>query len=461
MAMLLRRENDLAVLRIRYVQGHRAVVEFEVQVGLGEPHPVASCPARTLGLGSGAAALTDVDRYGELPSDLAAILGDAIRAAVGGRSSVWLEIPSPCGDLPLLPWERWLTPVVQQAVLRLPYFTLRPQADPDTLDVVLCASSPVAKEGFDAAGHVSRLATRILDSVPRQVGLHLFADEVAYSPLRDSFSAVPDRVVVHDPRAAAVHASPRRSPQVDDSEMITSPWLLWIRDELGPRSVDVVHFVGHGYHSGDRGALAFAVSPLVNTDRSWSRFIGMGQVRALMTQIGAWSFAASGPEYNWSQPGLRELANSLARHAPGFCLVHDAGRDPEYADVAAAYHFLYGHGASSPSPMPTIACWAHPRLVDEFSDSDRSASRDAGLLGDDYSSNLLNVQAPMTGESPSWRTSSTRVLERLQAQWLEGAPGRQPAGVGKDDVEAALRSVSELLEGNSAPGATSAGGVQP
>ena len=88
MAMLLRRENDLAVLRIRYVQGHRAVVEFEVQVGLGEPHPVASCPARTLGLGSGAAALTDVDRYGELPSDLAAILGDAIRAAVGGRSSV-------------------------------------------------------------------------------------------------------------------------------------------------------------------------------------------------------------------------------------------------------------------------------------------------------------------------------------------------------------------------------------
>ncbi len=449
MAMMLRRENDLAVLRIRLVRTRdrsSAVVELEFQIGTGEVIPIVTCPTSELGLARGAHALSAVEGMRELPQYVA----DAIAAhldVVGDRPSVWLELTTPCGYLALMPWEAWLTPIVQRAVIRLPYYTLRPRAALDTLDVVLCATSPMAKTGFDAGGVLLRLARQIAEAVPRRTTLHLFADSMFYPQVKAGADAIRGQTIVYDPQEAERYALPRRVPDLDDSYDITNPWLLWIRDALHGRGVDVLHFICHGYLSGDRGAMAFSSSPLVNTDSDYSRFVGLGQTCSLMTQIGAWSYAVSGPPHNYSQTALRELGDSFARNGPGFVREHDSNDDPEFADAGAAYGFLYRSGPPTPPPRtPSVTYWAHPRLVDEFPDS---ASGD-DLLTEDGSSSVFAAETQQlidSEETPAWLASTTRLVERVQAKWLDVGGRKEEAisSVSTSDAEVALRSVTELL----------------
>ena len=58
------------------------------------------------------------------------------------------------------------------------------------------------------------------------------------------------------------------------------------------KPLDFVHFVGHGYLSGDRGAIAVATSPTVNTDQQWSRFIGSVELNTFLSQVGAWGLGS-------------------------------------------------------------------------------------------------------------------------------------------------------------------------
>jgi hypothetical protein len=354
--MLPRGMNDLAVLRIRLIRGHHrpmTSVEFEFQVGTGDPIPVATCATSELGIGRGQDALSSIDAVRKLPPGLATAITGQLDV-VEGRPLLWLELTEPCGYLALLPWEAWLVPIVQRAVLRLPYFALRPRTPLDTLDVVLCATSPIAKFQFDAGESILRLARQIEEAVPRRVTLHLFTDSLSYPHVSQAAGQIPARTIVYDPHDAERYALPRRVPELDDSYEVTNPWLLWIRDALQGRAVDVLHFVCHGYLSGDRGAMAFASSPLVNTDSEYSRFVRLGQMCSLMTQIGAWSFAVSGPEHNYSQTALREVGDSIARNGPGYVLVHDANVDSEFRDAGAAYGFLYQ--ATSPAATAGFHC---------------------------------------------------------------------------------------------------------
>ncbi len=458
MAMLLRRENDLAVLRIRLTRGGSAPQAlFEFQVGTGEPVPLASCPTTALGLsGESDHELARLDDVGALPPDLVSAL-EAHAGLLGARPSVWLEIPDPCGYLPFLPWEAWLVPVLGRAVLRLPYFLLRPRAAQETLDVVLCATSPRAKVGFDAGRAALELSRTITEAVPRRVTLHLFTDLDVYHWLVDRRSDLPEGTVVHDPAEAEQYSLPGRRVAVDDSADLTNPWLLWIRDALGG-GVDVLHFICHGYSGSDRGALALASSPLVDTDRRYARFVGLGQVSSLMNQVGAWSFAVSGPPTNYSQAGLRELGDSIARNAPGFVLVHDGSLGNGFEDVGQAYAFLYQ--ASGPASVPppaarSLTCWAHPRLVDEYPDARLGTSPGDDLLADDFCSAVFSettdrmMAAP---ETPQWLASSARLVEQVQASWFDAGEGTEPAGVrvAVSDAEEALRNVAALLERHAA-----------
>ncbi len=137
---MLRRENNLAVLRAQLIRrrGTDALVAFETQIGAGEPHGIA-----TWQVGDVASRSDSVESLRELPPDVAAAI---VR---GGEEllehpAVWLELAEPAGFLPLLPWEAMLSPILPRPVLRLPYFMLRPSAAMDSLDVVLCATNPLA-----------------------------------------------------------------------------------------------------------------------------------------------------------------------------------------------------------------------------------------------------------------------------------------------------------------------------
>jgi hypothetical protein len=465
MAMLLRQVNDLAVLRIRLAHGHErslaalqarpsepsaATAELELQLGNDAPIPLASCPTSELGIGYDTAALAGVDAVRELPPRLKAAIAEW-RAVLGSRSSVWLEFPTPSGYLTSLPWEQWLVPVVGRAVLRLPYFALRPRSAVETLDVVLCASSPTVRSQFPADDLV-RLAGAIADLVPREVTLHLFTDSVAYPDVRHRAADLPARVFVYDPADARRYEPAGPEAELDDSHDVTNPWLLWIRDALGGRSADVVHFLCHGYLFGDRGALVFASSPLLRSGREYSGCVGVGQVSALMTQLGAWSFAVSGPAHNYSQTALRQLGDGVARSGPSYVLVHDARSDPGFADAGAMYGFLYPSMSSGyPPPAPAVTCWAHPQLVEEFPAISDSTSPGAGLLGEDGSSSVFEPeteQAIASQGTPAWLASSTRLIERAQASWLNASAAEEDGvpSVSATDAEVALHNVTELLE---------------
>ena len=465
MARLLRQANDLAVLRIRLAHGRErsvaarqarpgepsaATAELEFQLGNDDPIPLASCPTSELGIGYDADALVGVDTVRELPHRLESAIAER-RAVLGSRSSVWLEFSTPSGYLTSLPWEQWLVPIMGRAVLRLPYFALRPRSAVETLDVVLCATSPTVRSQFPGED-ILRLAGTIADLVPREVTLHLFTDSVAYPDVRHRAADLPARIFVHDPADARRYEPPGRDAELDDSYDVTNPWLLWIRDALGGRSTDVVHFLCRGYLFGDRGALVFASSPLLRSGREYSGCVGVGQVSTLMTQLGAWSFAVSGPAHNYSQTALRQLGDGLARSGPSYVMVHDARSDPGFADAGAMYGFLYPSvSSSSPPSAPAVTCWAHPQLVEEFSAIGDSTSPGAGLLGEDGSSSVFEPeteQAIASQGTPAWLASSTRLIERAQASWLNASAAEEDAvsSVSATDAELALHNVTELLE---------------
>jgi len=450
----LRRENDLAVLRVRLVRntGDEPRVEFEAQVGEAEAIPLAGCAATELGMRRGDANLIGLDPIRALPPQVATAISDRA-TELTSRPAVWLELAEPSGALPLLPWEAMLVPALNRPVLRLPYFTLRPRAAFHSLEVVLCASSPVAKTGFDAGQMLVDLAFRIAESVPRDLSLHVFPDKITYGYVRQQTQGVPAHVVVYDPDAAEQYELPKQARQLNDTFEVVNPWLLWIRDALGSRGVDVVHFGCHGYLSGDRGALCMASSPLVNTDSAYSRFIGLGQLSSFMTQVGAWSFAVSGPPRNYSRAALRELGDSVARTGPSYVLVHDTELDPgpPHAELASAYRFLY---QSAETPVPPLArslsCWAHPRLVEFYEAQEDTTSEAADeLLASDGHSLVFDTdteQAIAAPSTPAWLAANVRVIERVQAKWLNQSEGQERiSAVSPDDAAAALRNVTELL----------------
>ena len=128
------------------------------------------------------------------------------------------------------------------------------------------------------------------------------------------------------PRPGAACGEPPE-PGAVAGEQVSDPWLRSILDEMRGTTVEAVHFVTHGYVTGDQPAIAVAESPTRNDDRLWARFIGPGQLTACLTQLGAWSVGFSSPPANFSRMGLRELADNIARQRPGPVIYHDAGSD--------------------------------------------------------------------------------------------------------------------------------------
>jgi hypothetical protein len=427
---MLRRDNNLAVLRARLVRrgDAQAIIEFETQVGDGEARPIATWRVGDVA-STREGTYREVEGMRTLPPNVARhILHGSQDLAT--HSAIWLELAAPSGFLPLLPWETMLSPILNRPILRLPYFTLRPRTASDTLDLVLCATSPLAKTGFDSGQVIIDIAHRIAESVSRKLTIE--AD-----------------VHVYDPQLAADYSLPRRDRKVDDSYDVVNPWLMWIRDSLAGRSVDVAHFACHGYLSAGQGALCFASSPTVNTDTQYSRFVGLGQLTSFLNQVGAWSFAVTGPPYNYSQSALRELGDSVARTSPRYVLVHDSDLDPgppPYAELASAYQFLYRSSTSAKPPVArSLSWWVHPKLV-EFADVDEPDDETL-LTADGHSVVFEGETQQMIDDpaTPAWVAANVRTIERVQANWLNQSTATGEPAVPLDVAAAALRNVAEFL----------------
>jgi hypothetical protein len=445
---MIRSALELPTLQILIAPRRERVTEalFQVVRGADTPTEVARCSLGDLGLPSALTGMDPVDdRNLTIPADTLSALDKAISAVgpspLAPTNALWLEFPSPRGFLYIMPWERLLAPLGRR-IFRLPNHLIRPHAPERMLEVAICTSVPMAKTSFDVSETLQRVTQQYEAASPRGVAVHVFTDSSSYRHVARDFSADGRNIVVHDPVAAAELAPPNRSRVVSSEPRMSSPWLLWMRNALRGRPLDFVHFVSHGYMSGDQGAIAMAMSPTVNTDRGLSQFIGSAEMNTFLSQVGAWGLVLTGPYDNYSDAGLRELADSIAQSRPGIAITHDGGRDDDSHELGMVLKsVLDPQSASGPSPSwSAITCWVHPKSVDypvEYQDELHLNADGSSTFITGATRNALADEG-----TASWVASATRVLETQQMRWLPDSIDEPPDNA----AVTALRNVADLVD---------------
>ncbi|MCX2931185.1 hypothetical protein ORI20_12920 [Mycobacterium sp. CVI_P3] len=448
MAMQIRSEFELPTLQILLDPQRTNFSEavFRVLLGTQTPDEVARCSLGDLGLPAAMTGLNPVDDHNlSIPAEVVEALqraaGTLGRSPLPPQDALWLEFPSPRGSLYIMPWERILAPL-GRPLIRLPNHLVRPQAPGDALEVAICATtsqeSSTLKKLPDILDHL--VAQYLQHAASRAVTVHIFTDPSWFGAVQKRLDAYGDSVVLHDP-AGAVGYDPRSNVSNTGSAVqISSPWLLWMRDNLGTRPFDWVHFVGPGYLAGDRGALAVATSPVVGQTKQGSRSIGPGELNTFLSQVGAWGLGLSGPLGGSADVGLRELADAVTLMRPCVTIEHCLDVDPASADFGTLLETVFRPGSALNHPVPAVTCWAHPQFV-QYPDDYRY---DLGLNTDGSSAFVseLTKAALAQSDTPTWIASASRVMESQQMRWLPNSAdvAADPAAV------TALQNVADLIE---------------
>lgn len=391
-----------------------------------------------------------------LPEHLVEGLRQAIGSVEPSGQPLWLHLVKPYGYLGMVPWERLLQPALQIPLLRLPDFLADPPREtPSVLDVVLCTSLPTAKESFMVVDRLTEMIPGILAAVPRRTTIHLFTDAEWHPSLEHrlkEMGLLEGPVELHDPQEAGPYAAPEATLQVRDRPgAIENPWLLWIRDALKGQSIDIAHFICHGFLSRDRGALAFSETPLRNEDRRMARFVGAAELTAFLTQTGAWSVAFSSPENNYSEMGLRQLADAIAQLRPGPVVHHEITGDSGGAALAGVYRFLFGPAPQEPPASPALFTYCHPSRVTGKPKARTLFSRAAFQRIVNSAENvpshpLLKKIFQKDENVPSWIAASQRFIEQqnLDLLKLSGETGAK-AEKAVEGMRQTLKQIQDVI----------------
>lgn len=425
MAELLKREFDLLALRIAMdLSGNSPQVNIQLQGHENGQRLFVgdwSVPTADIGLPE------RLDRSGRyfqgLPFNFPSQILDEIGAAIAEGDyqdrPLWLHLAKPIGYLSLVPWEQLLQPKLGVPMLRLPDFVANPPRESlNRFEVTLCGSTPAAKSQFTVADHLLGMTELLLATVPRRTTVHIFTDVEWFDTVnaevaQRNFSS---DVIVHDPAQASSATVPLHT-DVSSAPVsrVQNPWLLWMRDALNGRSIDMVQFLTHGYIMRDSGALALAESPLRNQDRHFARFIDAAELIAFLTQTGAWCAAFSSPKENYSEMGLRLLADTVAQLCPGPVLHYETRLDPQRQALAAAYRFLFDRSFSAPPRSPALFTYCHPSLVEKAEPAIQTlgwATRSPAFAAPTSAEASINAAYAAAEYMPSWVGSSQRYIEQ-------------------------------------------------
>jgi hypothetical protein len=407
MSEQLKREYDLIVLKVEVVQTHPDVL-FTLQAKVD-------------------GALTDVMRWSsdvttlellrdrtstvrcQVPLEVRTGILDWVQANTEGMPPLWVHLVKPYGALRFMPWERAFGDGFPMPILMLPDFLFPPPREAsDTLDIALLASAPLNVEDGLVRQALQNTVGGIITAAVRKTALHVFADQDMYREMRTLLSLVSSdavEVTLYDPKDAAEYVDEELSSRtVDATGQLRSPWLLWMRDQLHRNSVDVVHFVGHGSLTRDRGALLVAQSPLQRTDDFRAGPISAVELATFMTQVGAWGTAISASPQNNSEPGLRALADEIGQTRPGPVFMQNMDREPSPLVMASAYRLLFDTESVDLPRSDALFIYCQPYRL-------RNAAAPSLEIGTQRS-----VRSDITLESPVSRSvSQTQIAEAASA----------------------------------------------
>jgi len=421
-------------------------VIFEVTVE-GRHEKTLECSAREVGLPQNVT-LTRTTRFEEsalqLPEHILSSL-DEIVPHTG--VPLWLSFPLPCGYLPAVPWERLLRARMSDPpILRLSYNPVQPITPRDSRDIAVCFSFARAKDSFLIRTPQEILAYFFDDfpeNIARYTTFHLFTDSSLYdaaTKLRDQYRGI-YKIELYDPGQAEGLSKADPNAPDSDTDPLDSQWMRWVRGALGTRSVDIVHFVCHGYLGREDGFIALSESPVADEDSGFARFAGARQVCALLDQVGAWSVAFSSPPGNYSTIGMRLLQDQVSRNRPGPVLYHDMPNDPSKEGLHEAYQFAYAIEEAYPPHSPEVSVSCHPDWAMPWTESD-AASRQ--LLNELTLAGSMEEVLEGSENTPSWLASGQRALETSLGSLVSKCQDNQER-VLDSGVAEALRFTAKLL----------------
>ena len=432
MTAQLRFDHDLATLQttLDRVGVHDDQVVFRLGQGGQELVEVARCGIDNVG---GSGLLSGERANDETPSVPAGVV-ERLKAVTGemnlrtGRiaeTALWLQFPQPRGLLCALPWEHLLAPIGHRS-FRLLTHLVRPMQPRRTLEIGICigALNDQRIVSVEPLFHLLTAYVRKLGSATITGTLHVFTDAASMDSAKTAagriqewekdnrgdqglpwfeyvnvgFKAAGRSRVFKEIRIYSPD-DPLPAAKVGDASPVTNPWLMWMRDKLGRKPLDLVHFVGRGSVSNQHGAMRLTTGL---TDRGDQRLVDVAELNAFMTQVGAWGLVLTGLDDDRSLAALRELVDTVTFERPGYFIVHDLKRDPLSEQL----------NSTDNSPTPAITRWSYPPAFSTYSTQSLAADRTSIFFPDS------GRRAILEGTAERWLVATARMMESLHMQWL-------------------------------------------
>jgi hypothetical protein len=383
MAEALKRQYDIVALRVAMSNASRNDVTFTLQAKVDdELRDLKSWRTTVDALGldshSGQRPTQRVLDRPDLPGRMLAFIRNYYETDPRGRRPLWVHVVAPYGALRFVAWERVLGRALSVPVLMLPDFIFPPPLDTEEeLEVLVCGSAPLGHEHWSVLNAMRTTVRCISNAVDRRVHLQVFTDQAIYDTLIREWTGLPgfaEQVTMHDPATARPFADEDDEPRATSPYALRSPWLRWMAETLSGHSVDVAHFVCHGYLSGGHGALLFAQSPLGRTDRYLAAPVRSPELHSFLTTMGAWASSFVSVPDNYSELGLRAVIDDIAETRPGPLVMNATAVDPTGEALTDAYGFLFGRTRRSPPASEALCLYCQPYL-DPSADVSANTSR--------------------------------------------------------------------------------------
>src|SRR5688500_8856724 len=181
MADILKKRYNLVDLKISLQTSQEdAWVQFELEVSQSqETEKIGqwSYPLEAIGLSKRLGQSNVNQESFRLPDDMLKELQYKLIEEAEIEGPLWLHLVRPYGFLGVVHWEALLQPTIRVPILRLPNFIVPPPLESaSSLDVLLCASAPIAKGPFDLIDSVISIIDSIRTSGIRRTRIHLFID---------------------------------------------------------------------------------------------------------------------------------------------------------------------------------------------------------------------------------------------------------------------------------------------